>query len=41
MLAGLPEPAREALAADIPFPARLGNPAEYASLVRTVIENRC
>ena len=40
MLAGLPEPAREALAADIPFPARLGNPAEYASLVRTVIENR-
>ena len=22
------------------FPARLGNPAEYAALVRTVIENR-
>ena len=40
MLAGLPEPAREALAADVPFPARLGNPAEYASLVRTIIENR-
>jgi NAD(P)-dependent dehydrogenase (short-subunit alcohol dehydrogenase family) len=39
MLAGLPEPAREALAADIPFPGRLGNPAEYASLVRTIIEN--
>jgi len=40
MLAGLPEPAREALAADIPFPARLGDPAEYAALVRTIIENR-
>jgi NAD(P)-dependent dehydrogenase (short-subunit alcohol dehydrogenase family) len=40
MLAGLPEPAREALAADIPFPSRLGNPAEYAALVHTVIENR-
>jgi NAD(P)-dependent dehydrogenase (short-subunit alcohol dehydrogenase family) len=40
MLAGLPEPAREALAADIPFPARLGNPVEYATLVRTIIENR-
>ena len=40
LLAALPEPAREALAADIPFPSRLGNPAEYASLVRTIIENR-
>ena len=40
MLAALPEPAREALAADIPFPSRLGNPAEYATLVRTIIENR-
>jgi NAD(P)-dependent dehydrogenase (short-subunit alcohol dehydrogenase family) len=40
MLAGLPEPAREALAADVPFPARLGNPVEYAALVRTIIENR-
>jgi NAD(P)-dependent dehydrogenase (short-subunit alcohol dehydrogenase family) len=40
MLAALPEPAREALAADIPFPSRLGNPAEYATLVRAIIENR-
>ncbi len=40
MLAGLPESAREALAAEIPFPARLGDPAEYAALVRTIIENR-
>jgi NAD(P)-dependent dehydrogenase (short-subunit alcohol dehydrogenase family) len=40
MLAGLPEPAREALAADVPFPARLGKPVEYAALVRTIIENR-
>ena len=39
MLAGLPEPAREALA-EHSLPARLGNPAEYAALVRAIIENR-
>jgi NAD(P)-dependent dehydrogenase (short-subunit alcohol dehydrogenase family) len=40
MLAGLPETARESLAAQVPFPARLGDPAEYAALVRHLIENR-
>jgi hypothetical protein len=39
MLAGLPEEARTALAADIPHPHRLGNPVEYAALVRHIVEN--
>jgi NAD(P)-dependent dehydrogenase (short-subunit alcohol dehydrogenase family) len=39
MLMGLPEPARQALAAGIPFPSRLGDPAEYASLACHIIEN--
>jgi NAD(P)-dependent dehydrogenase (short-subunit alcohol dehydrogenase family) len=39
LLAGLPEPARQALAESIPFPARLGQPAEYAQLARQIIEN--
>ncbi|MBW2279350.1 MAG: 3-hydroxyacyl-CoA dehydrogenase [Deltaproteobacteria bacterium] len=39
LLAGLPEPAREALAANIPFPKRLGEPAEYAALARSIVEN--
>jgi NAD(P)-dependent dehydrogenase (short-subunit alcohol dehydrogenase family) len=33
MLAGLAEPARQALAASIPCPQRLGHPEEYAHLV--------
>jgi NAD(P)-dependent dehydrogenase (short-subunit alcohol dehydrogenase family) len=39
MLAGLPDEAREALAADIPHPHRLGDPTEYALLVRQIVEN--
>jgi len=39
LLAGLPEPAREALAANVPFPKRLGEPPEFASLVRAIVEN--
>jgi NAD(P)-dependent dehydrogenase (short-subunit alcohol dehydrogenase family) len=39
MLMGLPEPAREALAASIPFPPRLGEPAEYAALACHIVEN--
>jgi len=34
-----PEPVRQALAAQIPFPSRLGRPSEYASLVRQILEN--
>jgi NAD(P)-dependent dehydrogenase (short-subunit alcohol dehydrogenase family) len=39
MLAGLPPEATAALEAGIPHPSRLGDPAEYASLVRHVIDN--
>jgi NAD(P)-dependent dehydrogenase (short-subunit alcohol dehydrogenase family) len=40
MLAGLPEPARQSLGQQVPFPARLGRPPEYAALVRHIIENQ-
>jgi NAD(P)-dependent dehydrogenase (short-subunit alcohol dehydrogenase family) len=40
LLHGLPEAAREALGKMVPFPQRLGQPAEFASLVRHIIENR-
>lgn len=39
MLALLPENARQALGAQIPFPSRLGRPAEYAALARHIVEN--
>ncbi len=39
MLAGLPEEARQGLAADIPHPHRLGRPEEFAALVRHIVEN--
>ncbi len=39
MLAGLPEEARASLAQQVPFPPRLGRPAEYALLVRQIVEN--
>ncbi len=39
LLGGLPEPAREALGANVPFPKRLGRPEEYAQLVRTIVGN--
>jgi NAD(P)-dependent dehydrogenase (short-subunit alcohol dehydrogenase family) len=40
MLAGLPEESRQAIAASIPFPARLGRPEEFAELVAACIANR-
>lgn len=39
LLAALPEPARKTLAESIPFPSRLGLPAEFAKLVMHVIDN--
>jgi len=39
MLAGLPPEATAALEAQVPHPSRLGDPAEYASLVRHVVDN--
>jgi NAD(P)-dependent dehydrogenase (short-subunit alcohol dehydrogenase family) len=40
LLAALPEEARKALGAGIPFPQRLGLPAEYAQLACQIVENR-
>jgi NAD(P)-dependent dehydrogenase (short-subunit alcohol dehydrogenase family) len=40
LLAALPEEARQALGAGIPFPQRLGMPAEYAQLACQIVENR-
>ncbi len=39
LLAGLPEPARQSLGQQVPFPSRLGRPEEFAALVRHIIEN--
>ena len=39
MFDGLPEEARNTLAASIPFPSRLGNPTEYAALATHICEN--
>jgi 3-hydroxyacyl-CoA dehydrogenase / 3-hydroxy-2-methylbutyryl-CoA dehydrogenase len=39
MLAMLPEPQRQALGAQIPFPSRLGRPTEYAALACHIVEN--
>jgi NAD(P)-dependent dehydrogenase (short-subunit alcohol dehydrogenase family) len=39
MLALLPEDARQALGAQIPHPSRLGDPKEFAGLVRHIAEN--
>ena len=39
MLFGMPKEVQDALAANVPFPSRLGTPADYAKLVRHIIEN--
>jgi NAD(P)-dependent dehydrogenase (short-subunit alcohol dehydrogenase family) len=39
LLHAAPQPVKDALAASVPFPKRLGNPAEYANLALTMIEN--
>jgi NAD(P)-dependent dehydrogenase (short-subunit alcohol dehydrogenase family) len=38
LLAAAPQNVRDALAASVPFPKRLGMPAEYAKLAMTMIE---
>ena len=40
LLAALPEEARQKLGAGVPFPQRLGAPAEYAQLACHIVENR-
>ena len=39
MMAGMPDEVRASLAAQAPFPSRLGRPDEYARLVRHIVEN--
>jgi NAD(P)-dependent dehydrogenase (short-subunit alcohol dehydrogenase family) len=39
MLFGMPKEVREALAASVPFPSRLGTPEDYAKLARHIFEN--
>ena len=38
MLAGLPKDAQESLGKQVPFPSRLGRPAEFAQLVKAIVE---
>jgi NAD(P)-dependent dehydrogenase (short-subunit alcohol dehydrogenase family) len=39
MIYGMPQEVQDALAADIPFPSRLGVPEDYAKLVQSIINN--
>jgi NAD(P)-dependent dehydrogenase (short-subunit alcohol dehydrogenase family) len=39
LLGELPEPARLSLSQQVPFPSRLGKPAEYAALAKHIVEN--
>jgi NAD(P)-dependent dehydrogenase (short-subunit alcohol dehydrogenase family) len=39
LLAALPKEAQESLGKQVPFPSRLGRPAEFAQLVKAIIEN--
>ena len=38
MLAALPKEAQDSLGKQVPFPSRLGRPAEYAQLVKSIVE---
>ena len=39
LMLGAPQEVKDALAASVPFPKRLGNPQEYAQLALTMLEN--
>jgi len=39
MLAGLPQESQDSLGRQVPHPSRLGDPTEYAALVRHIVEN--
>jgi NAD(P)-dependent dehydrogenase (short-subunit alcohol dehydrogenase family) len=39
MLLGLPQDAQDSLGRAVPYPARLGDPAEYAALAAFIVEN--
>ena len=40
MLFGMPEGVQQSLASLVPFPKRLGNPDEFAQLVKHIVENQ-
>ncbi|AUH64815.1 SDR family NAD(P)-dependent oxidoreductase [Paracoccus zhejiangensis] len=40
MMAGLPQEVQDSLGANVPFPSRLGRPAEFAAMVGHIIENQ-
>jgi NAD(P)-dependent dehydrogenase (short-subunit alcohol dehydrogenase family) len=39
LMASLPQEAQDSLAAQVPFPSRLGDPDEYARMVAAIIAN--
>jgi NAD(P)-dependent dehydrogenase (short-subunit alcohol dehydrogenase family) len=39
MLLGMPQEVQDALGAMVPFPPRLGKPAEYAMLAKQILDN--
>ena len=39
LLAGLPEPAKASLGAQVPHPSRLGSPSEYGALAVHIVQN--
>ena len=39
MMAGLPQETQDSLGASVPFPSRLGDPAEFAKLVMAIVNN--
>ena len=39
MMFGMPQEVQDSLAASVPFPSRLGTPADYAKLAKHIIEN--
>ena len=39
MLLGMPQDVQDSLGKQVPFPSRLGKPAEYAQLVKAIAEN--
>ena len=40
MMTAMPQEVQDSLGASVPFPPRLGQPAEYAALVRHIVENQ-
>ncbi|MBB6307368.1 3-hydroxyacyl-CoA dehydrogenase [Xanthobacter tagetidis] len=39
MMTGMPQEVQDALGKSVPFPPRLGRPAEYAAMVRHILQN--